>query len=102
MSLAEIRTPDDPAMEPLLHELSARAAELDRSEAWPAEQLRLCGEAGVYRWFLPLEWGGYGWSDAQAIRGYLRLSAACLTTTFILTQRTGACQRIVTSASEAA
>ena len=28
------------------------------------------------------------------IRGYLRLAQACLITTFILTQRTGACQRI--------
>lgn len=29
--------------------------------------------------------------------GYLKLSAACLTTTFILTQRTGACRRIAGS-----
>jgi alkylation response protein AidB-like acyl-CoA dehydrogenase len=34
-------------------------------------------------------------------RGYLRLSAACLTTTFIITQRTGACMRIAGSDNEA-
>jgi len=38
----------------------------------------------------------------DVVRGYLRLSAACLTTTFILTQRTGACQRIIGGASDAA
>ena len=44
---------------------------------------------------MPHAWGGQDWSDLDVIRGYLRLSAACLTTTFILTQRTGACRRIV-------
>ena len=35
------------------------------------------------------------------IRGYLKLSAACLTTTFVITQRTGAVQRIAISENEA-
>src|SRR6185369_2719205 len=39
-------------------------------------------------------WGGQGWREEDVIRGYLALSAACLTTTFVLTQRTGACRRI--------
>src|SRR3569832_2160396 len=43
---------------------------------------------------LPRECGGQEWNDVDLIRGYLRLAQACLTTTFILTQRTGACQRI--------
>jgi alkylation response protein AidB-like acyl-CoA dehydrogenase len=30
----------------------------------------------------------------DVVRGYLRLSSACLTTTFVITQRTGACRRI--------
>jgi alkylation response protein AidB-like acyl-CoA dehydrogenase len=51
----------------------------------------------VFRWFLPQEQGGVGWSEADAIRGYLQLSAACLTTTFVITQRTGAVQRIAIS-----
>ncbi|MCH7861192.1 MAG: acyl-CoA/acyl-ACP dehydrogenase, partial [Proteobacteria bacterium] len=41
--------------------------------------------------------GGQQWSDVDVTRGYLRLSAACLTTTFIITQRTGACLRIAGS-----
>jgi alkylation response protein AidB-like acyl-CoA dehydrogenase len=73
---------------------------LDLSGDWPAEQMQLCGEYGVYRWFMPPEWGGFGWSDADITRGYLKLGSACLTTAFILTQRTGACQRILAGDSE--
>ncbi|MDA8746283.1 acyl-CoA/acyl-ACP dehydrogenase, partial [Rubripirellula amarantea] len=75
------------------------------SGAWPAEQLRLCGEAGVYEWFLPTDisgqhCGGQDWSDADVVRGYLALSAACLTSTFIITQRTGACRRVAAGAND--
>lgn len=92
-----IGSPDDPAFDRLCESLERLSAELDRTERWPAEQLRLCGEAGVYEWFLPRYLGGQEWSDRDVTRGYLRLSAACLTTTFIVTQRTGACQRIAGS-----
>jgi alkylation response protein AidB-like acyl-CoA dehydrogenase len=91
---------ENPRLTRLCDELRKHAAETDRTGRWPAEQLRLCGEAGVYEWFLGPEWGGRGWSDEQVVRGYLALSAACLTTTFILTQRTGACRRIAGCANE--
>jgi len=95
MTLSQIITsPEDPALDVLCAELSSRADALDLSGNWPAEQLRLLGEFGVYQWFLPRECGGQEWNDVDLIRGYLRLAQACLTTTFILTQRTGACQRI--------
>jgi alkylation response protein AidB-like acyl-CoA dehydrogenase len=70
------------------------AGDLDRTGHWPAEQLRLCGEAGVFEWFLEPKHGGQGWSAEDVARGYMALASACLTTTFILTQRTGACRRI--------
>jgi alkylation response protein AidB-like acyl-CoA dehydrogenase len=89
-----ITSPDDPAFDDLCRELAARTDQLDVTGHWPAEQLRLLGDYGVYRWFLPKVWGGLEWNDADLIRGYLRLSEVCLTTAFILTQRTGACQRI--------
>jgi alkylation response protein AidB-like acyl-CoA dehydrogenase len=92
--MPKITAPDDPQLDALCRRLAEMAGDLDRTGGWPAEQLRLCGEYGVYEWFLAPEWGGQGWSDADVIRGYLRLSAACLTTTFIITQRTGACRRI--------
>ena len=96
-----ITSPDHPALDELCAALAAAAIPLDDSADWPREQLKLCGEYGVFRWFLPQEWGGLAWSDVDLIRGYLRLSAACLTTTFIITQRTGACQRILASDNQA-
>jgi len=73
------------------------ARELDVSGEWPARQLELCGEYGVFEWFLEPEWGGQGWDNEAVVRGYLALSSACLTTTFVITQRTGACRRIASS-----
>jgi len=95
-----ITSPADPALDELCRQLAGRAEPLDRTEAWPAEQLELCGRFGVYEWFMPHEWGGQAWSDTDTIRGYLRLSAACLTTAFIITQRTGACLRIAASENQ--
>jgi alkylation response protein AidB-like acyl-CoA dehydrogenase len=94
---AVITSPDDETLDRLCASLADLAGQLDRSDAWPAEQLRLCGEAGVYEWFVERAWGGQEWSDLEITRGYLRLGAACLTTAFIITQRTGACQRIAGS-----
>jgi alkylation response protein AidB-like acyl-CoA dehydrogenase len=89
-----ITSPDSTELAALCRKLAEMAPELDRAPQWPAEQLRLCGEYGVYEWFIDPQWGGQGWSEEQVVRGYLALSAACLTTTFIITQRTGACRRI--------
>ena len=95
-----IDSPDSPALLELCQELGERTRELDLTQAWPAEQLALCGAYGVYRWFLPQELGGLGWTELDVTRGYLKLSAACLTTTFVITQRTGACQRIAAAENE--
>lgn len=97
MSAPKITAPDDPALEELCAELAKLANELDVSGEWPARQLQLCGEYGVFEWFLESEWGGQAWDDEAVVRGHLALSSACLTTTFILTQRTGACRRIASS-----
>jgi alkylation response protein AidB-like acyl-CoA dehydrogenase len=97
MSAGVIHAPDDPALADLCRELAARASQLDASGAWPAEQLRLCREYGVYRWFAAEDFGGLGWNQEAILRGYLALSSACLTTAFILTQREGACRRIEAS-----
>jgi alkylation response protein AidB-like acyl-CoA dehydrogenase len=76
--------------------LAEHARDTDLTGQWPAEQLRLCGEYGVFEWFLEEEWGGQHWDQESIVRGYLELSRACLTTTFIITQRSGACRRIAT------
>lgn len=100
MPLTRITSPDSSALDDLCAQLASVADSTDLSGDWPAEQLRLCGEAGVYEWFLPTEWGGQNWSDVDVVRGYLRLAEACLTTTFVITQRTGACRRIESGENE--
>lgn len=97
MTIARVTSPDDPALAALCAQLAAGAAEVDRSGRWPADQLQLCAEAGVFEWFLEPQHGGQGWRPVDAVRGYMALASACLTTTFILTQRTGACRRIAVS-----
>lgn len=97
MSINKIISPEDPALVELCAKLAELANDLDLSGAWPAEQLQLCADYGVFEWFLEPQWGGQAWDDEAVVRGHLALSAACLTTTFILTQRTGACRRIASS-----
>ena len=101
MERTKITDPSSEAAGELCAELARLVAEADADLAWPADRLQLCGEYGVYEWFMPRTWGGQEWSDADIVRGYLRLSAACLTTTFVITQRTGACQRIARCANDA-
>lgn len=96
----KITSPDDDALAELCGRLAEQAVGLDRTGRWPAEQLRLCGEYGVFEWFLDRAWGGQSWNSEKTVRGYLALSAACLTTTFVITQRTGACRRIVNCPNE--
>ncbi len=97
MPPSPITSPDDPALAELCSRLAELAGPLDQTGAWPAEQLRLCGEYGVYRWFLDPTWGGQAWDEQAILRGYMALGAACLTTTFIITQRSGACRRLASS-----
>ena len=98
-AIGKITSPSDRALDRLCHELSEQASALDAEgeENWPKAQLALCAEYGVFGWFLPREWGGQDWSEPDTLRAYLRLSAACLTTTFVLTQLTGAARRIAAS-----
>lgn len=91
-----ITSPDHPALAELCARITELARQTDLTGEWPGEQLRLCGEYGVFEWFLEGEWGGQRWDQEAIVRGYLELSRACLTTTFIITQRSGACRRIAT------
>lgn len=100
MTLAKVTSPYDDSLTQLCDRLNALAPALEVDGAWPGEQLNLCGQYGVFEWFMQPTWGGQGWSEEDLVRGYLRLSAACLTTTFVITQRTGACQRIAASQNE--
>lgn len=92
-----IKTPDDEAMDELCQQLSEWAGHWRSTDDWPAVALHACGSAGVFRWFLPEDEGGFGWTSRDQARGYLRLAAADLTTTFVITQYMGANRRISTS-----
>ena len=74
------------------------AAKRDQSDAtWPSRQLQIMADAGVYRWFIPRSQGGWGWTAAELTDAYIELSAACLSSTFVLTQRVAALKRIALS-----
>ncbi len=94
--------PTEPELRGLAQNLAAHAGRLDQSGEWPDDQLKQCGESGVFRWFVPPKMGGLGWSETDILRGYLRLSASYLTTSFILTQTTGALRRVAASGAAAA
>ncbi len=100
MTVNLIEHPDDAAFAELCRELTSLSSQLDADDAWVGRQLDVCARYGVFRWFLPVEQGGLGWSEADVTGGYLKLSGACLTTTFVITQRTGAVQRIAMSENE--
>lgn len=76
---------------PLLPATVRTAAE----RAWPSIQLKLANSIGINHWFVPRELGGQGWTAEQIVDAYLAMSAACLTTTFVITQRAAAIRRIV-------
>jgi alkylation response protein AidB-like acyl-CoA dehydrogenase len=84
----------------LLRKLADRSGALDAGQQWPVEQFALLAEAGVLGWVIPREFGGSAIGERELIGGYVQLAAACLTTTFVLTQRNGACQRIAASPNE--
>lgn len=90
-----------PSLSALTEALSAEASLIDRDGAWPAASLARCGQSGVYRGLMPSAVGGLGWSPEETLRILMRMGAACLTTTFIITQRTGACRRLAQSPNEA-
>lgn len=90
-----------PALEPLCQRLAEWAEDLpDRSDAWPQTQFAELAKAGVLGWVIPEDYGGQDVSSEVLTLGYLKLTEACLTTTFILTQRNGACERIAGSENE--
>lgn len=61
---------------------------------WPTEQLSLIADAQVYRWFVNQQNGGLQWSASDTAKGYIALGSACLTSTFIVTQRVAALKRV--------
>ncbi|HWL09195.1 MAG TPA: acyl-CoA dehydrogenase family protein, partial [Planctomicrobium sp.] len=85
-----------------LQTLSENAISLDETGEWPFRQFELLAQEGILRWGIPEEFGGQPILQRELLEGYEQLAAACMTTTFILTQRMGACQRIAASENQLA
>ena len=88
------------SLAPLCETLRSNSRLLQQSDAWPQQSLRACAKYEVFRWFLPTEFGGIGAAPHEIVRGYIELASACLTTTFVISQRTAACKRILASANQ--
>ena len=88
------------SLDELCQQLNDRAGTLNSLDAWPCEQLAAMAEASVLGWLIPQEFGGSAITGAALVTGYEQLAAACLTSTFVLTQRNAAIQRIVTSPND--
>lgn len=56
--------------------------------------------SGLLRWGIPPRWGGAVISTQAMLAAYLELARADLTTTFVLTQRNAACQRLAASPNQ--
>ncbi|MEX0701236.1 MAG: acyl-CoA dehydrogenase family protein [Planctomycetales bacterium] len=92
----------DPRFDALLATLARMSPELESDSAarsaaaqeWPGEQFDRLAEAGVLGWVIPRRFGGAELAAEDLNRGYELLAEACLVTTFVVTQRNGACQRI--------
>lgn len=95
-----IQSPADPELDRLCQQLGRQADAVDAAAAWPGEQLAWCADRGVLRWFAPQAWAGLEWTEAELLRGLMRLAGACLSTTFVLTQPAGALRRILSSEND--
>ncbi len=99
--MPRITSLNSPLLSDLCRDLSTRSGQWQSVTDWPATSLKQCADAGVFRWFFPEPVGGLGWDPADKTRGYLKLSEADLTTTFIITQYMGCIRRIAGSDNDA-
>jgi hypothetical protein len=77
--------------------LGRNRAEIERSDAWPETSWRSLADQGALRWNIPVEYNGSALPQRDLLEAYIELASRCLTTTFVLSQRNSACQKIVES-----
>lgn len=75
---------------PELDALRALAHLADTERTWPEASWRLLGQLGATGWSIPVEWGGTGLDRVAQLQGTELLASACLTTTFLFSQREAA------------
>jgi alkylation response protein AidB-like acyl-CoA dehydrogenase len=83
-----------------LEVLKQHAERSDGVAVWPEHSWRAVHSAGVLSWSIAPRYGGAGWDGVKLLQGYEKLASACLTTSFILSQRDAACRRLHDSNNE--
>jgi alkylation response protein AidB-like acyl-CoA dehydrogenase len=81
-------------------QLAALADTADHSPAWPESSWNVLCHAGVLGWSIPGTYGGQEKTSHELLAGYEQLAGACLTSCFLLSQREGACRRLLASGRE--
>jgi butyryl-CoA dehydrogenase len=87
--------------EATLTALASNADRADAETAFPTASWQQVRAAGVPAWSVPTEFGGQGLSGPERLQGYEQLAGACLTTTFLLSQRDAAVRRVLSHGSPA-
>jgi alkylation response protein AidB-like acyl-CoA dehydrogenase len=77
------------------------AQDADSIAAWPETSWQAIRRAGVLGWCASPAEGGSGLGPLELLEGYERVAGACLTTTFILSQREAAFRRVRESTNDA-
>jgi alkylation response protein AidB-like acyl-CoA dehydrogenase len=81
--------------EELAAALAAGSGSADAHLSWPADSWIALLQHGVLRWSIPAEYEGQGLSSHELLSRYEALAGACLTTTFLLSQREAAVRRLI-------
>lgn len=87
----------DSQLDELTQKLDALGNQYDRSGDWPEKSVALIANAGAWTWNLPSEYGGDPVSHRDLLRIYEAISAGCVSTALISTQRDGAVELIAGS-----
>ncbi|WP_237225610.1 acyl-CoA dehydrogenase family protein [Rubinisphaera sp. JC750] len=90
----------DPSLHTVFDRVGESARLTDQEAVWPAEQLKAVQTSSISRWGIPEILGGEDAGREQTARFYLDCSAACLTTSFVMSQRNAAVSRLVASGNE--
>ena len=88
-------TPKTRIEEETLRALASHADRADADTAFPTASWEQVRAGGVPAWCVPTEFGGMGLSSSERLHGYEQLAGACLTTTFLLSQRDAAVRRLL-------
>ncbi len=81
--------------------IAEQAEAIDLENRWPREQLHCLTEAGISALGIPEIYGGRVPASQEMETVYLDCTSACLTTSFALSQRNAAVQRIVACSNDA-